>query len=155
VIERGVRRKLEKKITQTPKAVVDESYRLISFKRGAEPVWERFRQLFAPGAILALRVFPEDKAISLMGLEDYVIKQIREGMKEEGYSEKIVSRREFTFGHISEVRVVFEMQFGEGRPHTALDIYQLVRNQGRWWIVAIISEILEPGAPVPEGFLGS
>ena len=133
----------------TPAALVDASYDLISFEPGSEPAWDRFRTLFLPQAVLALRVFPEDDAISVMDLDQYVVKQMREGMKEEGYSETILKRSELVFRDVAEVCVLFAMKFGDAAPHTAMDIIQLVRHEGRWWIASMVSDILRPGEPAP------
>jgi hypothetical protein len=72
-------------------------------------------------------------------------------MKEEGYSESVVRRTEMTYRDIAESRVVFHMQFGEAEPYTAIDVFQLVRRGGRWWVASIVSDVLEPGEPVPDG----
>ena len=82
---------------------------------GAEPDWEGFRALFHRQAVLALRVFPEDDAITVMDLDAYMVKQMRAGMEEEGYSETLVSRTELVFHDVAEVRVVFEMRSAKGR----------------------------------------
>ena len=79
-----------------------------------------------------------------------MIKQMREGMKEEGYSESILKRSELVYRDIAEVRVLFAMRFGNSEPHTAIDVLQLVRSEGRWWIASIVSDILAPGEPVPR-----
>ena len=142
-------------IVGTPEAVVDEAYRLISFEPGSEPRWDRFKALFSPRAVLAFRIFPEDDAVTIMDLDDYIVRQMREGMKEDGYSETILRRDWLVFGDVAEARVVFEMKFGEAAPIPALDVYQLVRREGRWWIVSIISEIPRPGTPLPEALGGS
>ena len=103
-------------IVGTPEAVVDEAYRLISFEPGSEPRWDRFKALFSPRAVLAFRIFPEDDAVTIMDLDDYIVRQMREGMKEDGYSETILRRDWLVFGDVAEARVVFEMKFGEAAP---------------------------------------
>jgi|ERR1043166_5529035 len=128
-------------ILASPERIVEECYRLISFPPGGEPQWDRFRQLFSPRAVLALRVFPDDTAITIMTLEEYVIRQMRDGMKDHGYSETVTNRQWSVFGDVAEARVDFEMKFGTAQPVPALDIFQVVHYEGRWWIVSIISEI--------------
>ena len=137
--------------TTTPKAIVDAAYDLISFEAGSEPEWERFRELFLPEAVLAFRVFPEDETITVMDLDAYMVKQMREGMKEEGYSETVVKRTEVIYRDIAECRVLFHMQFGTAEPFTAIDIFQLVYRDGRWWVASIVSDILQPGEAIPAG----
>ena len=136
----------------SPTALVDAAYDLISFEPGSEPSWDAFRSLFLPQSTLALRVFPDDIAVSVMNLDQYVEKQIRDGMKEEGYTETPIERTELVFRDIAEVRVLFAMQFGDAEPHKAIDVYQLIRIDGRWLIASIASDILMPGEAVPTAF---
>ena len=134
----------------SPAALVDACYDLITFEPGAEPDWEGFRALFSsPGGARAAGVFQRDDAVTVMDLDAYMVKQMRAGMEEEGYSETLVSRTELVFHDVAEVRVVFEMKFGEGAPHTAIDVYGLVRLDGHWLIASIISDIAAPGEPFP------
>jgi len=140
-------------LAATPASTVDACYDLISFEAGSEPQWESFRGMFLPEAILALRFFPGDPEITVMNLDAYVVKQMRDGMKDEGYSETVMARSEMIYGDIAECRVIFEMRFGSAEPHTAIDVFQLIRRDGRWWVASIASDILAPGEPVPDGVL--
>lgn len=140
-------------IHATPAAIVDASYSLVSFRPGCDPRWDAFRSLFLPGALLTLRLFPGDDEITVMDVEAYTIKQIREGMKAEGYRETVVERTDLVYRDIAECRVVFQMKFGERPPHTAINIFQLICREGRWWIASVSSEILDRGEAVPEGVI--
>ena len=144
---------VDRRIVESREAIVAEAYRLISFEPESGPDWERFNALFASGAVLALRVFPEDAEISVMNLREYAVKLMRKGMRESGYSERQVRTEWFEFGDIAEARVIFEIQFGDESPVRALDVFQLVRQDGRWWIVSIIAEIPKPGVAIPPDFL--
>ena len=144
---------LEGSITASPQALVDECYRLISFPAGSLPGWDRFKSLFVENAVLALRVFPEDESMSVMNLDQYARRQIREGMKEEGYTETVLRQEWFGFGDVCETRVIFEMQFGDGEAVTAFDIFQLVKLDGRWWITSITGEVPKAGVEVPDDLL--
>jgi hypothetical protein len=121
---------------------VEDAYRYISFTPGQEPRWNDFKRLFAVPSVLALRLFPGDKEVRVMSLDDYVQMQVTEGMKATGYEEKIVSTHYKVTGDVAEAHVHFQMVFGGDDIHDAIDIFQLVRRQGRWWIVSIISDIL-------------
>jgi hypothetical protein len=69
-------------------------------------------------------------------------------MKEEGYAEIPGETEWLRVGDIAEARVHFGMKYGDAEPVPALDIYQLVRREGRWWIVSIISDLPgEVGVP--------
>ena len=133
----------------SPTTLVDACYDLITFEPGSEPAWDDFRALFHPRAVLALRVFPDDESVTVMDLDSYMIKQMREGMEEEGYSESVLKRSEVVFHDIAEVRVLFSMKFGDAKPYTAIDIFSLVSSEGRWHITSIVSDILSPDEAVP------
>lgn len=137
----------------TPAALVDACYDLISFEPGSEPAWDRFCALFLPQALLALRLFPEDDAITVMDLDSYMVKQMREGMKEDGYSETILKRAELVYRDIAEVRVLFAMKFGNADPRTAINVFQLVCLEDQWWIASIVSDVLAPGEAVPDAIV--
>ncbi len=144
---------LERELVETPEAVVAECYRLIGFEPGSEPQWDRYRALFAPQAVMALRVFPDDEAVSIMNLDQYMVQQMREGMKEAGYEETTLREDWTKFGDVAQARVVFQMHFGKSEPIPALDILQLARRDGRWWIVSMISEVPKPGSVLLDELL--
>ena len=128
-----------------PSEIVDRCYELISFAARSEPRWEEFRALFAEKAVLALRVFPGDAAISVMTLDEYCVRQMREGMKASGYSETVLDRDVKTIGDVAAATVRFDMRFGETPPVPAIDVFQLARLDGNWRIVSIVSDMAESG----------
>jgi hypothetical protein len=140
-------------ITTSLTAIIEACYDDVTFEPGGGPSWERFRSLFLPEALLTLRLFPGDPEITVMDLDTYMVRQMREGMKEAGYSETIVHRRDLVYRNIAETRVIFHMKFGDTAPYTALNIFQLIHKGGRWWIVSVTSDILEPGEPIPAGIV--
>ena len=144
---------VDREVVESREAIVAEAYRLISFQPESGPNWKRFNALFTDRAVLALRVFPEDESVSIMDLDEYAVKLMRKGMREEGYTETQVQTDWFEFGDIAEARVIFEIRFGDEDPIPALDVFQLVRRDGRWWIVSIIAEIPKPGMEIPNDFL--
>lgn len=128
--------------TATPEEVVDRAYELISFAAGGEPAWPEFRTLFTSRAVLALRVFPEDAAITVMDLDDYVVHQMRDGLSAEGYSEIPGERSTTVVGDAAAVLQNFFMQFKDRAPVPAFDGFSLVRLDGRWRIASIISDMI-------------
>lgn len=136
----------------TPREVVDRAYQLISFGPQGEPGWPQFRALFVDGAVLALRLFPGDPEISVMDLAAYEASQVTAAMKAQGYEERQLEAAYAETGDICEARVRFAMNFGAGRMHEALDVFQLVRRDGAWRIVSIISEVLNPSTSETAGW---
>lgn len=126
----------------TPEEVVDRAYELISFAAGGEPAWPEFRALFTDRAVLALRVFPGDAAITVMDLDGYVVHQMRDGLSDEGYSEIPGERSTTIVGDAAAVLQNFFMQFKDRAPVPAFDGFSLVRIDGVWKIVSIISDMI-------------
>jgi hypothetical protein len=121
--------------------VVDRAYELLAFEAGAAPDWDRFDELFVPGALLALRVFPDDDEISVLGLRNYHAAQMQHGLGEEGYSETPNERRLDVVGDIATVRQTFTMNFANRRPVEAIDVFSLARTAGHWRIVSVVSDL--------------
>jgi len=126
----------------TPEEVVDRSYELISFAAGGEPAWKEFRELFTNPCVLALRVFPDDPAITVMDLDDYVMHQMRDGLSEEGYEELPGERTVTIVGDAAFVDQKFFIKYRDQEPVSAFDGYSMVRIDGRWRIASIVSDML-------------
>ena len=124
-------------------AVVGRAYAALEFEPGAEPDWELFDSAFAPEAILALRVFPEDPEISVMGLRAYAESQMRNDLGEQGYSETPGAGSIEVIGDIALVRQSFTMNFAD-RSVDAVDVFSLVRIGGVWKVVAVVSDTTVP-----------
>jgi hypothetical protein len=120
-------------------AVVERAYAALEFEPGAEPDWALFDSAFAPEAILALRVFPEDPHISVMGLLAYAESQMRNDLGEQGYSETPGVGSTEVIGDVAVVRQPFTMNFAD-RAGAAIDVFSLVRNAGAWKVVAVVSD---------------
>jgi len=124
-------------------AVVARAYAALEFEPGAEPDWNLFESAFAPEAILALRVFPEDPEISVMGLRAYAESQMRNDLGEQGYSETPEAGSIEVIGDIAVVRQPFTMNFAD-RSVDAVDVFSLVRILGVWKVVAVVSDTAVP-----------
>jgi hypothetical protein len=129
-----------------PESVVDRAYELISFAAGGAPRWDAFGQLFVPQAVLALRVFPGDTAVTVMDMNAYVVAQMGHGLGEAGYTEIPGARRVHITGDIAVIHQDFTMQFATGDAVPALDVFSLCRIDGQWRIVAIVSDMRHTGA---------
>lgn len=120
--------------------VIERAYQALAFEPGDLPDWERFDSEFVPQALLGLRVFPEDPAISLLDLREYAEAQVANGVKEQGYSETPGECAIEILGDVAVVRQVFTMNFAQG-PVQAVDFFSLVRQDSQWRIVAVVSDM--------------
>lgn len=126
--------------------IVGRAYEAIAFKPGGDPDWRRFNEVFHPSAILALRVFPHDEAVGVLNLRDYAAAQMRHGIREEGYSETPGERKIEIVGEVATVRQRFTMNLAKRLPVQAVDAFSLVRVDGRWLIVSVVSDMAAPTA---------
>jgi hypothetical protein len=136
-----VNRTTEGSALSSPSAAIDACYECVSFAAHSEPDWARFRALFVSTAVLALRVFPEDGSVSVMNLDEYCLRQMRDGLKESGYTETVTGRDVQIVGDVAFGVVNFEMHFGDSPPVPAVDVFSFVRIQGRWLVTCIVSDM--------------
>ncbi|OZE43169.1 MULTISPECIES: hypothetical protein [unclassified Rhodococcus (in: high G+C Gram-positive bacteria)] len=121
-------------------SIVDEAYELIGFEPGEQPQWQDFCRLFVPSATLALRVFPQDDAITVMSLEEYSQAQMQHGLSDHGYTETPTNRTVEIFGSVAVVHQNFTMNFTHQEPSNAIDVFLLARDAAAWRIVSVVSD---------------
>ncbi len=124
-------------------ALVEQGYEALEFEAGSEPDWEKFDEIFVPGALLALRVFPEDEQVRVMGLREYHAAQMGNDLESEGYSETPGERKVEVIGEVAGVVQSFTMNFAGREPVDAVDIFSLARLDGRWMIVSVASDLAD------------
>lgn len=120
--------------------IVSQAYDALAFEPGSEPDWARFDACFHARAVLALRVFPTDPAVSVLDLQEYSHSQMRHDLSEGGYSETPGVQDVRVIGDIAVVHQHFTMNFPAGDV-PAVDIFSLVRTTAGWRIVSVISDI--------------
>lgn len=123
--------------------IVSQAYDALAFAPGSEPDWAQFDACFHARAVLALRVFPTDPAVSVLDLREYSHSQMRNSLGDEGYSETPGDQDIRVVGDIAVVHQHFTMNFRAGVV-PALDIFSLARTPAGWRIVSVISDV---GAP--------
>jgi hypothetical protein len=122
---------------------IASAYEALAFDPGEEPDWSLFTSAFDTRAVLGLRVFPHDRDIRVLDLADYAQAQLSNGLKEQGYSEEQGQGTIEVFGDVAVVRQQFTMVFMEGRV-PAIDVFSLVRIDGIWRIISVISDLHTP-----------
>ena len=122
-------------------AVVECAYDALKFDPGSEPDWALFDSAFTPEAILALRVFPEDPEISILGLREYAESQMRNDLGAQGYSETPGDGTTQIYGDVAVVHQPFTMNFAD-RLVSAMDVFSLARIDGVWKVVSVVSDTM-------------
>ena len=142
---------------ETPEGIVNEIYSAVSFKAGQpQPDWERIRTMFLDKAVVVLRVTRDSTAIlTVQGFIDDFIRFIEASpAKQYGLEERIVRMKSMVFGNIAQFFVVYEARIPglSQPPQRGLDSWELVKNKGRWWIVAVTNEVPSKDRPFPKEF---
>lgn len=140
----------------TVEGVVNTVFETISSPRGVERDWDKYRELFFPDA----RVFSARlvHGTSIVGgtTVDQFIESERKYLLGSGYFEKPVNMKVEQFGHIAQVRSIYESRrrAEDEKPYTR-GIYsiQLVETGGRWWILNILWQAEDQENPIPEEYL--
>ncbi len=138
---------------QDPEALVRELYALVTFPAGQTPDWERVRALFIEEAVIVLRTSRESTtAFSVDGfIEDFQNFIARAKVEETGFTEHIVRLKPMVFGDMAQVLVLYEASIPgvSPAPQQGVDNFLLIRQDGRWRIVAITNELPGPDRPLP------
>jgi len=137
----------------TAEGVVTELYGLVTFPAGTTPDWDRVRSLFLDEAVVILRTTrTESTVFTVEGfVQDFVNFIERANVVETGFSEKITKMKPMVFRDLAHVLVLYEAQIpGSPRePTIGVDSFQLVKRDGRWWIVSITNDLPNSENPIP------
>jgi len=139
--------------TVTAEATVRALYRVISFGPGERIDTAALRRLFLPQAVLTLRSGPT--TFDVLDVSGFVAVFARAdtlpALARSGFHETVVRLQVTPFRDIAHVFVLFEAQVNDGsRPaRRGVDSFELVRRDGRWWIVGVTNDVLTPDARVP------
>lgn len=138
----------------TAEGLVAELYRSVTFPAGTIPDWDRVRGMFVPEAVVVLRTSRDKSTVfSLEGfVGDFVAFIERVDARKTGFTEKIIRMKPTVFRDIAHVLVLYEASIpGSDRPpQKGVDSFELIRRDGRWWIVSITNDLPTPDQPVPR-----
>lgn len=130
-------------------------YAVISGDKGVERDWELFRYLFKPGA----RLMPSGKrpdgtvAMQVLSPDDYIA---RSGpfLVDNGFHEIEIGRKVDEYGTIAQVFSTYAARRSLDDPEPfmrGINSIQLLRDEGRWWVVSIFWMAETEEFPLPEG----
>ena len=141
-------------------AIMTAVYDVISGPAGQKRDWDRFRSLFIDGA----RLIPTGRnretgetGHRIMSIEDYVSRagpQLEGG----GFFEVEVARRVERYGSVVHVFSTYESRRNadDAEPFMrGINSFQLLHEEGRWWVVTIFWQPEYPDLPIPGQYLNS
>lgn len=139
-----------------PEALAQELYRLVTFKAGQMPDWDKVRDLFDEDAVILLRLGPKVlRTFDRQSFIDYFIYDIaRAKLLETGFRESILKMDMQAVKDIAFGWAVYEVVVpgrNENKPvNRGIDCFHLVRKDGRWRIASIVNEGFRMSEPLPD-----
>lgn len=132
-------------------------YRTISGDAGAERDWDRFRDLFFPGAQLMRTVLAPDGQVSLsvMDVEGF-IKFAAPFLRKDAFYERELFRRVDQFGQTAQVFSTFDSSsdaMGKEPLGRGINSIQLWSDKRRWWVVNMLWDEERLGNTIPASYL--
>lgn len=135
-------------------ALVAALYDVISGPAG-ERDWDRFRSLFAPGALLVPAAPRPDGSAPLRALTvDGYVTAAGGFFAENAFYEVESAREETRFGHVVSRMSAYESRRDPSEEPFArgINAITLVRDDDRWYVVSIAWDVDREGNEIPDGF---
>ena len=145
-------RPADAKDVATPEVIVAALYDVISGGAGQKRDWDRMRSLFHPEARLVPMLKRPD-GIARCTSPWMTTSSVRGPMLEQGgFFEQEIARKADVFGDFAHVWSTYEGRKAKGdeRPFLrGINSIQLVRQQGRWWVLQILWEQEHDAGAIP------
>jgi len=134
--------------------VVRSLYEMVTFDAGKHVDWAQVKALFIPEAVIVLRA--SRTSMNVLNRDTFVddfVRFIREAkLEEQAFEEAIVAMKTVETGDVARATVHYAARIpSASRPaQHGIDVFLLMKTEGRWRIVSIVNEIVRPGVDVPE-----
>ena len=147
----------------TIEAIVAATYGSISRAPGENFDWERMESLFLPdvrlianpeqtGGEFLVQTFQEYRD----SVDDWFAKNVPIGSQQDkGFEEEQIHAEVERYGDIAHVMSTYQKRFWNGEEvlGRGINSFQLVRHDGRWWVVGIIWDEESGAGPIPDAYL--
>jgi hypothetical protein len=139
----------------SPDAIIKAMYETISGPAGPRN-WYRERSLYLDGARLipiGKRVH-KDGGLEVMSIDEW-IEDAKSYLEENDFYESEIMRKQHSYGDIIQVFSTYESRNSpDDKPFArGINSIQLLKKDGRWWIVTVMWDNESKDNPIPEEFL--
>ena len=134
-------------------AIMRAVYDVISGPPGAKRDWNRMRSLFTSNA----RLMPLAANGLRSGTVDDYISSSGPSLERDGFFEQEIARKVEQYGDIAHVFSTYQARRTADGPVflRGVNSFQLVRHNGRWWVVSIMWQHETPQNRIPTKYLPS
>jgi len=141
----------------TPDTLMKVLYEVISGPKGQARDWERFRNLFVPGARLIVVVRPAQGPVELRMLtpEEYV-ERATPVVEKTGFFEREIARREMRYGALLQAFSTYASFHAadDAQPYArGINSIQLFHDGAQWRVVTVYWDAESPERPLPAEYL--
>jgi hypothetical protein len=145
---------------ESPEGIVLAAYASIAREPGQPFDWDRFRSLFLPEARLIPNTEQRQGSFDVLTTEGFIewIQAFTPppgSANDQGFQEEQVSADVVRYGDVAHVFSTYQKHFwgsdqilGRG-----INSFQLVHNDGRWWIAGIAWDEENGAGPIPAEYL--
>ncbi len=140
----------------TVDALVLALYASISGGAGQARDWNRMRSLFHPDArLVPMLKTPKGMQTRVLTIDDYV-KRSGPMLERDGFFEQEIARKVETFGDFAHAWSTYEGRraLADEKPFLrGINSIQMVKQDGRWWVLQILWEQEADAGPIPPQYL--
>ena len=145
---------------ESPEAIVEAAYAVIARAPGEAFDWDRFRALFLPEARMISNTEQRQGSFDVLTPEEFIAwvdgaTPPPGSDSDQGFQEEQIASQIVRYGDIAHVFSTYQKHFwgsdeilGRG-----INSFQLVWNDGRWWIAGIVWDEEDGAGPIPEEYL--
>ena len=144
----------------SPEAIVLAAYASIARQPGQPFDWDRFRSLFLPEARLIPNTEQRQGGFDVLTPDGFVqwidgVTPPLGGENDRGFQEEQVSAEIVRYGDVAHIFSTYQKHFwgSEEILGRGINSFQLVHNDGRWWIAGIAWDEENAAGPIPPEYL--
>jgi len=142
------------KDVESPEKIVQAVLESISGDKGVERDWDRFRNLFLPSAQLNAVFHRNDSSWVKINTISEFIDKAGTWYIDNGFHEYAIKNQVDAFGNMAHVFQSYGAKIaGGGEIERGINSFQLVYDDGRWWIVNLIWDRETETVKIPEKYL--
>lgn len=137
-------------------AIVKALYDVISGPAGQARNWDRLRSLCHPTAkLLPMLKSPQGPRLVPLTVDEYV-RRSGPMLEQQGFFEQEIARRSEQFGDFAHVWSTYagRRALSDAEPFLrGINSIQLVRQDGRWWVLHVLWQQEADAGPIPKEYL--